>query len=112
MSARLRLSLPGFLMAVNYMRIVLRMGFASLLVLLFVAFGVICLPKYRQLRQLSLKRDLLENRIQVKQQEIADLKRRQQRFREDPEFVERIARQNRRVRPGEIIFVGELPAPK
>jgi cell division protein FtsB len=48
----------------------------------------------------------------VKQQEIADLKRRQQRFREDPEFVERIARQNRRVRPGEIIFVGELPAPK
>jgi hypothetical protein len=32
---------------------------------------------------------------------------RQQRFSTDPEFVELIARQNKRIRPNEIIFVTE-----
>ena len=44
-------------------------------------------------------------RIDFKGHEIKVLKDKQQRFKTDPEFVERVARMNRRVRPGELVFV-------
>ena len=67
----------------------------------------IFLPKMRERKLLSARLDRLEEQVEARQHEISDLKRRQLRFREDPEFVERIARQNRRVRPGEVIFIFE-----
>ena len=39
------------------------------------------------------------------------LKSRQQRFKTDPDFVEVVARQSKRIRPNEILFVFEDPAP-
>ena len=39
--------------------------------------------------------------------EIASIRERQRRFNTDREFVEMLARQNRRVYPGEIVFVFE-----
>lgn len=62
-------------------------------------------PKFTQLRLLGQKRAELEQSAFQKQKAIDDLKRKQLRFQEDPEFVEHIARQNRRVRPGEVIFI-------
>jgi cell division protein FtsB len=44
------------------------------------------------------------------QQQLAALERQQARFRDDPEFVEHVARQNRRARPGEIVFIFDMPA--
>jgi cell division protein FtsB len=43
------------------------------------------------------------------QQQLAAVERQQTRFRDDPDFVEHVARQNRRARPGEIVFIFDVP---
>ena len=100
---------PASIMAVNYMRFVLRCVIACVVVVGAVAGVLIVAPHYRQWRLLTQKRAQLERAIAAKEQDLARVKRRQLRFREDPEFVERVARQNRRVRPGEIIFIFDTP---
>ena len=44
-------------------------------------------------------------RIEEKKREIAKLIDYQKRFKTDPDLVERIARQNGRVYPGELVFI-------
>jgi hypothetical protein len=77
----------------------------------FVAFAaivlvgsLITLPKYRQSIGLEKMRDELQHRIDLKKKEIAAVKEKQVRFRTDREFVEGLARENRRAFPGEIVF--------
>ena len=71
-----------------------------------VAAALIILPpKVSQLRRLETQRNELLRKIDHKNSEIKLLKEKQQRFKADPEFVEFIARQNKRVRPGELVFV-------
>ena len=64
-------------------------------------------PTY--LRGQSLKRQDAEltRRIEEKKREIARLIDFQTRFKTDPDLVERIARQNGRVYPGELVFIFE-----
>ena len=64
-------------------------------------------PTY--LRGQSLKRQDAEltRRIEEKKREIARLIDFQKRFKTDPDLVERIARQNGRVYPGELVFIFE-----
>ena len=64
-------------------------------------------PTY--LRGQSLKRQdaELSMRIEEKKREIARLIDFQKRFKTDPDLVERIARQNGRVYPGELVFIFE-----
>ncbi len=64
-------------------------------------------PTY--LRGQSLKRQdaELSRRIEEKKREIARLIDFQKRFNTDPDLVERIARQNGRVYPGELVFIFE-----
>ena len=64
-------------------------------------------PTY--LRGQSLKRQDadLTRRIEEKKREIARLIDFQKRFKTDPDLVERIARQNGRVYPGELVFIFE-----
>jgi cell division protein FtsB len=70
-----------------------------------VASLVILPPKFAQMRRLENQRTELLRKIDHKNSEIKLLKDKQQRFKADPEFVEHIARQNKRVRPGELVFV-------
>ena len=58
---------------------------------------------------LALKRQdaELSRRIEEKKREIARLIDFQKRFKTDPDLVERIARQNGRVYPGELVFIFE-----
>jgi len=71
-----------------------------------VAGGLFILPpKVAQLRRLEAQRNELMRKIEHKSREIEILKIKQQRFSSDPEFVEYIARQNKRVRPNELVFV-------
>ena len=71
-----------------------------------VAGGLFILPpKVAQLHRLELQRNELMRKIEHKSREIEVLKYKQQRFSSDPEFVEYIARQNKRVRPNELVFV-------
>lgn len=76
-------------------------------------FGVIlvglCLAYPTWLRGRALKVQEADLRIQIedKKKEIARLTENQRRFRTDPSFVESIARKNRRVFPGELVFTFE-----
>ena len=77
------------------------------LVILTAAALVTIPPKLSQMNGLERQRNELLRRIDFKKNEIKVLKDKQQRFKADPEFVEHVARQNRRVRPGELVFVFE-----
>ena len=62
-------------------------------------------PTYLRTKSLKLQDAELSQRIEDKKREIAKLKECQERFRTDSDFVEQIARRNKRVFPGEIVFV-------
>lgn len=64
-------------------------------------------PSWKSVRQLTDRRIALESSVATLQAEVNDYKRRQDRFATDPAFVERIARENGRSAPGEIVFVFE-----
>ncbi|MCQ2368434.1 MAG: septum formation initiator family protein [Kiritimatiellae bacterium] len=72
-------------------------------VVLFAAF--VTYPKFLRLKELKARNDDLSLQVEEKKREIAVLKDYQQRFRSDPDFVEKIARQNGRVFPGELVFM-------
>ncbi len=73
-----------------------------------VAGGLFILPpKIQDMRSLEAQRNEIKRKIDYKEKEIETLKLRQQRFSTDPEFVELIARQNKRIRANELIFVTE-----
>ena len=82
--------------------------FQGLFVVVFgaiVATGlVITFPKYRQAEGLGRACADLQHRIDLKKKEIAAVKDKQVRFKTDREFVEGLARENRRAFPGEIVF--------
>lgn len=73
---------------------------------LIVALGfAVTLPKCRQLAGLKQERQRLHERIAARNAEIAAVREKQNRFRSDREFVESLARENRRVFPGELVFL-------
>lgn len=85
--------------------------FQGLFVVVFAAIVVtglvITLPKYRQAVGLEKACADLQQRIEFKKKEIAAVKEKQVRFRTDREFVEGLARENRRAFPGELVFTFE-----
>ncbi|MEI6647414.1 MAG: septum formation initiator family protein [bacterium] len=64
-------------------------------------------PKIQNMKNLESLRNEIKRKIAYKEKEIETLKLRQQRFSTDSEFVELIARQNKLIRPNELIFVIE-----
>ena len=82
--------------------------FTVLIVLVVLIGGLASAwPAYLRGRALKVRDAQLAAEIEEKKREIARLKEDQQRFRTDSEFVEAIARQNRRVFPGELVFIFE-----
>jgi cell division protein FtsB len=89
----------------------------KLIFIIFVAIGLLFAgavvvgtmqtipPKWDNLRGLQHKRDELCAKIEAKKRAINTLKENQQRFKSDRDFVEMIARENKRVQPGELVFV-------
>ena len=82
---------------------------ASRVILLGVVIGGVSFlfPKYTRERSLRRQESELDQRIAEKRAEISKLSENQRRFKSDRDFVELIARQNRRVFPGELVFVFE-----
>lgn len=64
-------------------------------------------PTYQHERSLRNQEAELDRRLAEKRAEIHRLSENQRRFKNDRDFVELIARQNRRVFPGELVFVFE-----
>lgn len=78
-----------------------------------VTGGVIVLPpKIAQMNRLEKQRNELMRKVEHKSREIEVLKNRQQRFASDPEFVEWVARQNKRVKPNELVFIFDTDGEK
>jgi len=79
------------------------------LLLIGVVIGGLCFlwPTYQRGRSLHRQEAELDKRLADKREEIRKLAENQRRFRSDRDFVEMIARQNRRVFPGELVFVFE-----
>ena len=89
------------------LKIITRTTLITAFLCVMTAALVIIPPKLEQLRRLEQQRNDMLRRIDHKNNEIKVLKEKQQRFKTEPEFVEHIARQNKRVRPGELVFVFE-----
>ena len=76
-------------------------------------FGIIVtgvcflIPTFQRGSSLKSQERELDRRLADKREEIRVLAENQRRFRVDRDFVELIARQNRRVFPGELVFVFE-----
>lgn len=82
--------------------------FVYLMIVLIIGGGLVFIyPNYCQGQALRAKERDLQCQIEAKKAEIARLAEYQRRFKTDPDFVESIARQNRRVYPGELIFLFE-----
>ena len=77
----------------------------SLLAIIVFIGAYMAWPTY--LRGNSLKEEdaKLSRQIEEKKREIERLRDLQRRFRTDPDLVERIARQNGRIYPGELVFI-------
>lgn len=88
-----------------FIKILLRIAIAAGIVMLTVFTASVFLPKYRQMCGLDNKCHSLHGRVEAKQREIHLIRENQGRLLTDPEFVARIAHQNRRVFPNELVFV-------
>ncbi|MBP5791269.1 MAG: septum formation initiator family protein [Kiritimatiellae bacterium] len=77
----------------------------SLALAILVGGTVMLWPNYMRSRSLREKDAKLNEEIAAMRRKIAELRDNQTRFKTDREFVEMIARQNRRVFPGEIVFI-------
>ena len=86
---------------------VLKILTGCVLLLIVVGGLVLTYPNYRRAESLKRQNAELQEKIDRKKKEIAVLVENQRRFREDSDFVELIARQNRRVFPGELVFTFE-----
>ena len=78
-----------------------------LMAIVIIGGAAMAYPSYRRGQALKLQEAELKARIEEKKAEIAKLQECQRRFKTDPDFVETIARQNRRVFPGELVFIFE-----
>ena len=77
----------------------------AVVVLIVIGGMALVYPTYLRCQELERRENELSGIIEKKKAEIARLRDYQRRFREDPDFVEKIARQNRRVFPGEYVFI-------
>ena len=66
-------------------------------------------PQYRAYQESMAHRARLQAENNAKNMELADLRRDQERFQSDEEFVVKVARQNRKLFPGEILFTFPTP---
>ena len=82
-----------------------RVAIAAVIVLLVVVTAKVFIPKYQQMCGLENKCRSLRGRVEARQREIHQIRENQGRLLSDPEFVARIAHQNRRVFPNELVFV-------
>lgn len=78
-----------------------------LLVAIILVGLALAYPTWRRSLALKAKEDDLKLQIEEKKKEIAQLSENRRRFQTDPSFVEAIARKNRRVFPGELVFTFE-----
>ena len=88
----------------NYWVLIYR--FAWILVVVLCVIGLVCifLPKCQSYHELQNRRLALEQENARMEAGVRELERNQERMAADPEFVERIAREQGMAKPGETVF--------
>ncbi len=66
-------------------------------------------PQFKAYREAMAHRARLQSENAAKNEELSELRRDQDRFVNDDEFVIRVARENRKLFPGEILFTFPTP---
>lgn len=94
----------------NYWVAVYRVARLLAVILAVVVAFFVFLPKYNRLRQLQQQKLQLREENRRVQTRTLDLRQRQERFRGEPAFVERTAREMGMVKPGETVFKTTTPA--
>ena len=89
-------------------RIITIVAVAILLVMAVCAFRF-NEPQYKAYREAMDHRARLQSENAARNEELSELRRDQERFVTDEEFVIRIARENRKLFPGEILFTFPTP---
>lgn len=82
-------------------------GAGVLVVLLFLIAMTYLIPQHRKLRELEARRARFQQENRMLEASVGDLKERQDQFNTDPLFVERVAHEAGRVKPGEILYIFE-----
>lgn len=74
--------------------------------MVLVIIGLVCvfLPKCHGLRELQRKKAVLQEENRDIDQATKDLRVKRERFKSDPAFVERVARETGMVRTDEVVF--------
>ena len=86
---------------------VYRFAWGILFVVLLVALVCIFLPKCREVQKYQKKKIELTDQKRKKEMDIQQLKKKQQKVKTDPKFVESVARDGARVKEGEVTGVKE-----
>ena len=88
--------------------------FVATVIVLVMAVCAVCFnrPQYKAYREAIAHRARLQSENVAKNEELAELRRDQDRFVNDEEFVIRVARENHKLFPGEILFTFPTPDDK
>ncbi len=89
----------------NFWATLYRVCFVILVLLLVFGLASVFVPLFRENRDRERKVTTLQEEIDVKNAEIIHLRKQQEKFQNDPTFVENLARDEfGKVRPGETIY--------
>lgn len=88
----------------NPLALIYRFVWIALAVLLLAGMGFMFVPLIQQDREFQRREAQLAESIEQHEQEIRQLRLKQERFLSDPDFVERIAHDMGLVKPNEFIF--------
>ncbi len=85
---------------------------AALAVLIIVALICMFLPQYQKYRRYQAREAALQDEIRLERDMIRTLRRKQEQFRTDPQFVERVAHEIGLAREGETLykFIDDAPS--
>ncbi len=88
----------------NFWVIVYRFAGVALGILLAVAVMVMFVPQYQQYRAFQAREAALLDEIRLEEEMLNTLRLKQERFRNEPRYVERIAHEVGLAKPDETIF--------
>ncbi len=88
----------------SYWSVINRFVWVALTILVLAGMGFMFVPLIQQDRELQRREQRLQGEIERAEAEINQLRRKQERFLSDPDFVERIAHDMGLVKPNEVIF--------
>jgi len=95
----------------NVWKAIYRISWIVLAVLIVAGIACIFGPKFNHLRKMQKDKNELKKENQRLENEIAELRTKQERFTSDPAFVERTAKEMGMIRTNEIVFKFEEGRP-